>query len=86
MNEFFEKLDPKTLAVIITSAGGVILAGFMAYANYKLSSNDIQHTNQAIRESSQEQTAAITGMREDVQNLTRSIDSQSKVLELWVRK
>ena len=48
MNNLLKNLDAKTVAVIVTSVGGIILAGLFWWSNYKLSSNEIQHLEAAV--------------------------------------
>ena len=48
MNDFLSKLDSKQIAVILTSAGGIVLAILFWWSNYKLSSNEIQHLEAAV--------------------------------------
>lgn len=48
MNKILEKLDGKQIALIITSAGGIVIAGYLVYTQFKLTSNHLDHLNQSL--------------------------------------
>ena len=69
----FKNIDSKT----ITSAGGIILAGFLAFTIYKILTNDLTHINSSIEKQAeiQKDTNAIL-----IDN-ARAIEGNTKVLE-----
>lgn len=48
MSELWNKIDGKQIAIIVTSVGGIVLAGFLAYSLYKINTNDLEHVQAAI--------------------------------------
>ena len=44
MNTLWDKIDAK----LITSVGGILLAGFLAFTIYKVLTNDLPHIGEAI--------------------------------------
>ena len=69
----FKNIDSKT----ITSAGGIILAGFLAFTIYKILTNDLTHINSSIEKQAeiQKDTNAIL-----IDN-AKAIEGNTKVLE-----
>ena len=72
---WLKNLTGKDIAVIVTSVGGILLAGFLVYFNQintqsalKLSGNHIDHNTAALVELS----SAINGVRE-VQKETKEV-------------
>ena len=74
MSALWEKLDGKQLAIIITSVGGLLLAGYLAYSIVQLDSNDIQHLEAAVG------TLGID-IKADRQETNQVIRDVTKVLE-----
>ena len=74
MGALWEKLDAKTLSVVITSVGGILLAGFLAYSLFKINTNDFNHLQAAVTEIGVE-------YKEDRKETNQVIREVTKVLE-----
>ena len=73
-----EALDGKSIAMIVTSAGGIVLAAMFGYFFFKTYSNDLQHVESAIERQTEVQQDTNTVLREQ----TRVLGENTKVLEL----
>ena len=76
--KFVEALDGKSIAMIVTSVGGIVLAGMFGYFFFKTYSNDLQHVESAIERQTEVQQDTNTVLREQ----TRVLGENTKVLEL----
>lgn len=43
MDKIWDKLDGKQIALIVTSAGGIVLAGYLIFTQYSLTGNHLDH-------------------------------------------
>ena len=78
MNEFFSKIDNKTLQ----TSGAIIMALFCVYVLYKILTNDLAHLNNSIEKQVDVQQQA----NEVLRNLNGSIQSNTEVLKIIERR
>jgi len=78
MRTILEKLDAK----MITSVGGVILAGFLAYVLYNVLTNDLAHVNTAIEGIGEVQKDTNAVLRDN----TAAIQGNTEVLRILERR
>ena len=76
--KIIEALDGKSIAMIVTSVGGIVLAGMFGYFFFKTYSNDLQHVEQAIERQTIVQGDTNIILREQ----TKALGENTKVLEL----
>lgn len=74
MTTLWEKIDAKTITVVITSAGGIVVAGFLAWSQYKISSNHLEHLQASIGQIGIDQ-------KEDKKETNQVIREITKVME-----
>ena len=80
MNTLWEKIDAK----LITSVGGILLAGFLAFTVYKVLSNDLPHISQSIDKQAEVQKETNVILRDFSANVSanneilRSLDLRIK--------
>ena len=67
---FLQNLKGKDMAMIITSVGGIVLAGFLAWSYFITASNHIDHSTAAILQQ------AVTN-----EKVSGSLDKLTAVLE-----
>jgi len=75
--KLIETLDGKSVAMIVTSVGGIVLAGMFGYFFFKTYSNDLQHVEGAIDRQTEVQRDTNVVLREQ----TRGLGENTKVLE-----
>ena len=74
MLEWAKGLNGKDIVAILTGAGGIILAGFLAYALFKINTNDLEHLEAAV--------GTLGGdLKEDRQETGQIIREVTKVIE-----
>ena len=88
MNDFLSKLDGKQLAIIFTSAGGIVLATLFWWSNYKLSSNEIQHLEAAVgshneetREIQRETNSVLRELGKSMEQNAGAVQQNTKAVE-----
>ena len=78
MKSLLEKIDSK----MITSVGGILLAGFLAYTLFKVLTNDLSHVNSAIQGVGEIQKETNQVLRQNAE----AIVGNTKVLEILERR
>lgn len=78
MKAFLEKIDAKT----ITSSGGVLLAGFLAYVLYKILTNDLTHINKSIENIGEVQKETNIVLRQNAE----AVVGNTQVLQIIERR
>mgnify|MGYP001589050374 CR=1 FL=1 len=81
MGALWDKLDAKTLAVVITSSGGIVLAGYLAYSVLKLSTNDIQHLEAAIGTHNEETKGAQKETNQVIREVTKALEQNAGAIQ-----
>ena len=89
MKDFIKQLDAKTITTLITSAGGILLAGGLIYlliyttgSSEKIITNDLGHINESIKQ----QTVVQEKTNEVLRNTATAIEGNTKVLEIIERR
>ena len=78
MKTILEKIDAK----MITSVGGIILAGFLAYVLYNVLTNDLSHINETIQGVGEVQKDTNQVLRQN----TASIEGNTEILRILERR
>ena len=73
MKQLLEKIDAK----VITSVGGIVLAGFLSYTIYKILTNDLTHIETAI----QAQTEVQKESNVVIRDITRVVEGNTRILQ-----
>lgn len=66
MNALWDKVDAK----LITSVGGIILAGFLSFTIYKVLTNDLPHISSAIEKQAEVQEKTNDILRDFSKNVS----------------
>ena len=84
-----DKLKGREITMIVTSVGGIILAGALVYVLYKIINNDLIHLQGAVERQTEviqdtslvlkDMNAAVVGLKDVVANNTR-------VIEIFLRR
>ena len=89
MKDFIKQLDAKTIATLVTSAGGILLAGGLIYllirttGSYeKIITNDLGHINESIKQ----QTVVQEKTNEVLRDTATAVEGTTKVLEIIERR
>jgi len=83
--KIIEALDGKSIAMIITSVGGIVLAGMFGYFFFKTYSNDLQHVESAIDRQTEVQKETNIVLREQIIGLgenTKVLESLKSFIQL----
>ena len=72
MNSLWEKIDAK----LITSVGGILLAGFLAFVIYRVLTNDLSHVGQAI----EKQAVVQEGTNEILRDFSKNVSANNEIL------
>ena len=79
MGALWEKLDGKQLALIVTSVGGIVLAGLILYFYSQATNNHIEHGFGAVSDAIKEHNQAdMEVKRELISTLKGVIDNSSR--------
>ena len=81
MTNLWEKLDAKTITVVITSAGGIVLAILFWWSNYKLSSNEIQHLEAAVGSHAGETREIQKETNQVLREVTKTLEQNAGALQ-----
>ena len=76
MRDLIDKIDAK----VITSVGGIILAGFLAFTLYKITTNEFPHLEAAIRETSKVQAEIQQQTNDVIRDITKVVEGNTQVL------
>ena len=85
INTLMEKFDSKT----ITSAGGIVLALFLGYALYQVTTRDIANIANAVMKQSEEIKSGRSDLNGTLLELKKSIDANTQAtrdLQLYIGK
>ena len=89
MKDFIKQLDAKTIATLVTSVGGILLAGGLIYllirttgSSEKIITNDLGHINDSINR----QTAVQEKTNDVLRDAATAIEGTTKVLEIIERR
>ena len=77
-----EKLRSKDLVVMVTGAGGILLAGLLAYILFKISANHLVHLTAAVDQNTASVTAAIDRQSQVQQKQTEVLSGLSNNVQL----
>ena len=77
MKKLFDLITPQ----IVTSAGGILLAGALVYVLMKILGNEIPHLETAIRETAQVQVQVQQETNSVLRENAKAIEGNTKILE-----
>ena len=81
MGALWEKLDAKTLSVVITSVGGILLAGFLAYSLFKINTNDLNHLQAAVTEIGVEYKEDRKETNQVIREVTKALEQNAGAIQ-----
>ena len=82
MHEIFKQIDAKAIAMIVTSVGGIMLAGMIGWNYYSTVTNHFYHQN----ETQQETNKVLRDLSVSVEKQTGAINLNTEVLEILDRR